>query len=128
MGGGPLEGIDEEDGFLAVLNSQGEHIWSKGLSGSGETRINAMDANASDKIAITGLFCGEIDFGGGTHTGNSDANMFLAMFDSVGDHLWSVTFNAAEGRNLAVDSSGNVYFSGVLPGDNFGWADIDGCE
>jgi hypothetical protein len=73
-----------------------------------------------------GYFNGSVDFGGGPLTsvlGSFD--IFLAKFDSAGNHLWSKRFGGASNEYptaVAVDGSGNAF----LTGDIFGSVDFGG--
>jgi len=117
LGGGPLTGVDSTDILVAWLDPGGGHLWSEGFAGSGTLRINSLDVNHSDDMVITGLFSGEVDFGGGSLSGPDDSNMFVALLDSLGGHVWSMTFDGAEGRNVVTDGTGDVLLTGVVTGD-----------
>jgi len=55
------------------------------------------------------------------------SNIFLAKFDSNGNHLWSKSFGGSYndyGYSVSVDSSGNIYGTGYFSGYNI---DFGGC-
>jgi len=74
---------------------------------------------ASGNVVFTGNLSGTTDFGGGLV---GPGGIFLAMYDSAGNHVWSKCFNAAVlgyssvdgGYGVMVDSSGNVSVSGQV--------------
>jgi len=107
-----------------------KHIWSKRFGGSSWDYGNSVFVDSSGNVYITGIFdSSTIDFGGGAlanaYAGYSD--IFLAKFDSNGNHLWSKRFggsNSDEGYFVSVDSSGNVYGTRVFYGNNI---DFGGC-
>jgi hypothetical protein len=47
---------------------------------------------------------------------HTDSGVFLSKFDPGGDLLWARTWNWNEGAQIAVDSSGNIYLSGIFSG------------
>jgi len=77
---------------------------------------------------ITGDFgSSTIDFGGGALTNAAHLDIFLAKFDSNGNHIWSKRFGGSyddKGYSVSVDSSGNVYGIGSFASSN---VDFGGC-
>jgi len=129
FGGGPLtnQSCDqyscEGDIFLAKFDRNGNHLWSKSFGGRDDDRANSVSVDSSGNVYITGYFGSPtIDFGGGVLTNaggcfgySCPADIYLAKFDSNGNHLWSKRFGLSdddEGRSVSVDSSGNVYITG----------------
>jgi len=128
FGGGALKNAGDRDIFLAKFDSNGNHIWSKRFGGSGDDKgysvsVDRLGVDSSGNVYITGYFnSSTIDFGGGALTnagGNCGRNLcsdiFLAKFDSSGNHIWSKRFGGSSGDggySVSVDSSGNVYITG----------------
>ena len=119
-----------------------KHLWSKSFGGSSYDNSYSVAVDSSNNVYITGHFqSSTINFGGGeltnAHAGWSD--IFLAKFDSNGNHLWSRSFggdSSDEAYSVSVDSSGNIYIAGfftsstidfgggVLTNTKIGYSDI----
>lgn len=87
-----------KDIFLAKLSAAGGHVWSKGLGAAGNDSGEDIAVDAQGAVVITGFFMRTVDFGGGPLTSNGyDPNfsdIFLAKYDSSGDHVWSRSFGS----------------------------------
>jgi len=136
FGGGALTSAGGYDIFLARFDSNGNHKWSKRFGGSSDDRGYSVSVDSSGNVYITGYFMSStIDFGGGVLTNDCDqygcpADIFLARFDSNGNHLWSKRFGWISfdyGTSVSVDNSGNVYGTGYFSGDfDFGACPLSG--
>ncbi len=110
-------------------------MWAKCVGGNGLDRSNALTIDNNGNVYTTGQFRFVEDFDPGTDTfyltpgGTGDT--FISKFDSNGDFIWaknvgSLTdgtfdfFNEG-GRDISVDSNGNVYVVGIFMGS----ADFD---
>jgi len=129
FGGGPLKLSGNNDVFLVKFDSSGNHLWSKVFGGSFDDGGDSIFIDNSDKVYITGRFNSyTIDFGGGALTNTSeDGDIFLAIFDSDGNHLWSKSFGGSKydwGSSVSVDSSGNIYVTGEFWSSTI---DFGGC-
>jgi hypothetical protein len=74
---------------------------------------------------VTGFFTDTVDFGGGVLTSAGGTDIFVAKFDSSGNHVWSQGFgdpNSQYGRSVTADPSGNV----TVTGDFYGTVDFGG--
>ena len=127
FGGGPLTSTGNKEIFLLELNSAGQHGWSKRLGGPSIDVANAVAIDGSGNIIITGFFFGTVDFGGGPLTSTSAAKVFLAKYNSLGNHSWSKVFSGsvvadnAIAQGLAVDGNSNILITGYFQGSaNFG--------
>jgi uncharacterized protein (AIM24 family) len=130
FGGGPLTSAGGQDIFLAKFDTNGTHLWSQGF-GDGSDQIGQSVAfDPSGNVVMTGSFWGNVDFGGGPLTCAGWSDIFLAMFDASGTHLWSQGFGDASiqfGRSVAFDPSGNVVMTGEFQGTvDFGLPNFDG--
>jgi hypothetical protein len=125
FGGGALTNAGVDDIFLAKFDSNGNHLWSKRFGGSGDDRGYSVSVDSSGNVYITGYFMSStIDFGGGALTNAGYADIFLAKFDSNGNHLWSKRFGGSSsdiGSSVSVDSSGNVYITGYFGSSTIGF-------
>jgi hypothetical protein len=131
FGGGALTATGV-DAFTARLNPSGTQVWAKRYGGSGDQYAFGVAVDASDHIALTGAFYGQIDFGGGALTnsdaGNATSDVFVARLDGAGNHVWSKRFGDTAHQTssgVAVDGAGNVVVTGYFKGAiNFGGANL----
>ena len=115
------------DFFIVKLDSNGVYTWSAGFTGasygyaseSGE----ALATDSSGNVYATGYYNGTVDFDPGAGTANMTAtgnpDVFVLKLNSSGTLLWAKSLggsNAASGRSIDVDSSGNVYTTGNFDG------------
>ena len=61
-GGNPITSTGGYNGFAAAYDLSGNHLWSGGLNPVNNSRVNGIDANASNEAVITGQFYGATDF------------------------------------------------------------------
>ena len=127
FGGGPLISAGMQDIFLLELNSAGQPLWSKRFGGISIDVANAVAIDGGGNIIITGFFYGTVDFGGGPLTSSSAAKVFLAKYNSLGNHSWSRVFSGsvvadnAIAQGLALDGNANILITGYFQGSaNFG--------
>jgi len=132
FGGGALTNAGNSDIFLAKFDSNGNHLWSKRFGGSSSDIGYSVSVDSSGNVYITGRFYSStIDFGGGALTNAGYSDIFLARFDSNGNHKWSKRFGGSSddrGSSVSVDSSGNVYITGYFDSStiDFGGGSLNG--
>jgi chitodextrinase len=124
FGGGRLTTNGLADIFVAKLAGvDGGHVWSRHFGTLNEDAGKAVGFDASGNVVLTGYSRSLVDLGGGPL---ASAGIFLAKLTAGGQHLWSWGFGGAhEGRNVAVDGSGNVIVTGLFSGTaDFGGQDL----
>lgn len=103
--------------FVAKYSPSGAIFWAKAATAA----LNSPSSDdiiwsPSGKLAITGKYYGQIDFGSTTLSGTSNGNAFIATYDEDGNELWAKTSESQlgghMGHKIAVDGSGNFYCSG----------------
>lgn len=119
MGGGPFGGPNGYS-FIAKLDPDGIHLWSKGFASPGSWSVGrAVATDASDNVVLTGDATGTIDLGGGS-IGTVGKYVFAAKLDPAGNHVWSRaaggTLNTIIGMDVETDSVGNVVLTGYHQG------------
>jgi hypothetical protein len=119
------------DGFVAVFDTTGAPVWSKGFGGSAGAPNNSITFDSAENIFVAGGALGDVDFGAGslTHAGGYD--VFLVKFDNSGSVAWNKIFGDAKNqlaKTVAFDvASGNVIIAGLVDGSvSFGLPPLTG--
>jgi hypothetical protein len=123
FGGGRLKSAGLTDVFVAKLDPEGKHLWSRRFGDTAEQEAGGVAVALDGSVVLAGSFEGTVDFGGGILTSSGEDDVFVAKLDAAGKHLWSKRFgdaHAQHGRAVAVDAAGNV----VLAGDAHGAIDL----
>lgn len=124
FGGGP---VGPAGGFVVKLDAAGQHVFSKRFNALNEIYAKGIAVDATGNVALTGVFTGTTDFGGGVLTAAS-ADVYVAKLDPLGNQLWSTRFgnsNTQLGRAIAFDANGSVVVTGDFHGAiSFGGATL----
>jgi hypothetical protein len=118
FGGNDL-GAQTTDVVLARYSTAGLHLWSKRLGGPAADQAYSVALDAAGNILVTGYFQQSAGFGGNTLSSNGANDIFVAKYDSNGNHLWSTSIGTPEsdiGYCITADPSGNVIVTGYLHG------------
>jgi hypothetical protein len=119
FGGGLLTSAGGSDVYIAKLDTAGAHVFSKRFGNASSQQGGAVAFDKDGNIFITGSFQGSIDLGGGPLTSAGGDDIFVAMLDPKGKHIWSRRFGgvgAQYGSFIGVDSFGYVYVAGTFSG------------
>ncbi|MBK8596410.1 MAG: SBBP repeat-containing protein [Holophagales bacterium] len=119
FGGGALTSAGSQDIFLAKVNSNGTHLWSKRFGDSTAQAASGVAVDGSGNIYLTGFMNGTVDFGGGALASAGGQDVFVVRFDAGGNHAWSKRFGDASnqlGTGIAVDGTGSVVQIGTFSG------------
>jgi len=103
------------DSFLVKYNSSGVKQWTKQLGTSSNDIAYDLVLDSSNNIYIGGYTEGNLD--GNTNAGGSDIS--LVKYNSSGTKQWTKQFgSSAEDsvQDIAVDSSDNIYLTGITRG------------
>jgi hypothetical protein len=129
-GGGPQTTVSYNDIFMAKYSSAGSWVWSKTVGGYGYDQGNAIAADDTGNVFVTGYMgqglMGDIgvNFGGGALFSAGGSDVFLVKYSATGQHVWSKRFGSTGtdvGMAVDADSAGNVYAAGTFEGSvNFG--------
>lgn len=117
FGGASLTSAGGADVFVAkYASATGAHVWSKRFGDAALDQIGqAITTDASNNVIVTGHFNGSIDFGGGALATAGGTDVFLAKFDSAGNHVFSARYGGSgydNGRGVAADAAGNIFVVG----------------
>ncbi|WP_437579964.1 PE-PGRS family protein [Sorangium sp. So ce887] len=110
------------DLFVAKLDPDGNHLFSKRFGDALGQSATAVAVTAEDEIVVLGIVDGAINFSedpGAALTGTGSANVVVARLDAAGGHLWSKRFGSANSwqrfRSIAVSDSA-LYATGAFGG------------
>ncbi len=109
-----------DDAALVKLGAGGEVEWVTQLGGEYPDEVSHVAVDPAGNIYALGRFKGTITLGGTTHKSAGDDDLFVARFDAVGNHVWSVRLgNPFQERagGLAVDPAGHVVITGSFDKD-----------
>ncbi|WP_156040981.1 hypothetical protein [Chondromyces apiculatus] len=117
--GDPLTASIEYAPFIVKLDPEGNVLWSRKISGTGESTIRGLALDVTDRILVTGDFNGEAIFDDTVLTSNQNTtDIFLARFASeTGNVDWAYGFGGAGYDNptgLTVDANGNPVLIGTF--------------
>lgn len=114
FGGGPLPSSGANL-FVAKLDANGGHIWSKSFGVDATPSTIAAAPNGD--VLVTGYYQEDIDFGGGS-LGSGGRRSFLARLAAAdGSHVWSQGWSM-HFPIVATSPGGDVYLGGRI--DNKG--------
>ncbi|MCK5856496.1 MAG: SBBP repeat-containing protein [Bacteroidales bacterium] len=130
-----LVALGSKDMFVSKLDSNGNFVWAKKISGYQSSRGAAMSIDSSGNLIITGWFSGTVDFDPSQSTHNlvsmGMADVFVLKLDSAGDFIWVKVMGGANDdvpRDMKLDGSNNIYVVGVFKDTadfNFGYGQAD---
>ena len=119
FGGGPLTSASSSNLFLVKFDTNGNHVWSHRYGETSDFGAGTMAMDPTGRIAITGEMWGNVNFGGGLLTPITAPDIFLAVFNSAGSHLWSKRFGDADqdgGDWVSFASNNDVILSATAQG------------
>lgn len=120
LGGGPLTSKGgASDVFLAKLDADGKHVWSKAFGGKGKDAARAVAVSPGGELGVVGIFQEEADLGGGPMRSAGREDVFMARYDASGAHRASKRLGGPEWDDAwgaAFDGAGTLVAAGRLEG------------
>jgi len=117
-----LVGSRDQEGFVAVYDKDGNHRWSRKVSGEGHANfVSEVDVMEDGGVVVAGQVEGNADLGGGALAEGLPfrRNTYLLELDASGEHRRSILF-AGTGNDkthgIAVVPDGGVVMTGTLFG------------
>lgn len=115
LGTGILPNEGAFDGYLARFDENGQTLWAKRLSGSGDEYIESITEDRQGNVLFAGRYGSAASLDGTNLPFTNGSEGFLAKMDANGNLLWVQT--AANAGNMTwhrivADSSGNVVVFG----------------
>lgn len=116
------------DIYIAKFNPAGNWVWAKKAGRTGDDMGRDVAVDNSGNVYIIGHFPGTATFGTTTLTSSGSYDVFIAKLDGNGNWLWAKKAGgsgADNGHRIAMDSSNNVYITGLFSGTaSFGSSNI----
>jgi Beta-propeller repeat len=118
-------GPNFDDVFVAKLDPQGNHLWSKSFGDKDSQFANAVAVGPTGDIAVVGGFQSTLNFGAVSISNivplgmNQTLDAFVALFDSAGNVKWANRLGDTADQvvqSVAVDKNGNVLVTGYTQG------------
>jgi len=125
FGGGPMGSAGASDGFVAVFDPSGNHVWSRTFGAGLADEGRGVAADPFGNVFVTGAFQDTVSFGGGSFASAGLNDVFVVKYDSTGAHRWSARYgdtNFQSGDRVAANADGDV----VVAGSFFGTVDFGG--
>ena len=110
------------DIYVGKYDPNGNYLWARTFGSSGSDYGYFVEPDTSGYICLTGLFQGNIAFGGGcygTTASHGLGDIFITKLDADGNLLWARNMGFASDDAGAVDSTddkGNFYMTGYFQG------------
>jgi hypothetical protein len=102
--------------FLLKYNNAGVAQWGVGPTGAGDDYGRSVAVDSFGNIYVTGYDTSGLNFGGGiTVADEVGTGVFVVKYNSTGVVQWATEPTGAgddQGRDIALDPSGNVYVTG----------------
>lgn len=130
LGGVTHHASQFSDVFVARFTSNGDFVWFRQLPGLAEQNPSAIAVGPAGEIVVVGETRGALDFGAGMQQVSGMGDGFLWKLNPDGTSAWGTLVGSNEPnsleviRSVAIDSSGNIGFSGYV----FGFAAIGTLE
>lgn len=120
-----VNGSGAYDAFLVKYDNSGTVQWLRTGGGSLNDRANAVAADASGNVYITGFLSSSVSFSSTNISSLGDQDVFLAKYDGNGALQWirqaGNSFSTNVGYGVVTDASGMVYVTGTFQNTiNFG--------
>ncbi len=108
----------DSDAFLARTAPDGTVDWAISFPAAGQDAGAGLIVQGG-QVILVGWFTGVINLGGDTLTGLG-RDMFVASFDTAGNHNWSLSLGGLgtdTANRVAADAQGNLYIVGSFESD-----------
>jgi Beta-propeller repeat len=119
FGGGALTSAGMTDIFLAKYSSSNGHAWSRRWGGAQDDKAYGLALDQLGSVVVTGVFTGNVDFGGGTLINSGGGDILLVKYSVDGAHTWSRGYGTTSsvtdtGYGVDFDSAGRVLLTGSV--------------
>jgi gliding motility-associated-like protein len=119
----------QHDAFIVKLDTDGDFVWAKSISGESFEEIYTIDVDNDGDVYTGGKFYGVIDFDPGTGIFNLDVfGDCIVKLDTDGNFEWAIAYTGTSnelGMAIVADNNNNVYVTGQFFEADF---DPSACE
>jgi len=115
----PMASQGGTEGFVVKSDPNGNYLWAKALSSTGNDLISKVSLDALGNVYIVGEHESTATFDGNTLTNNEGKNAFVAKLNPDGNVVWQRSIGNeldAKFTSLNLDGNGNVYAYGDFNG------------
>jgi hypothetical protein len=121
FGGADVPGTPDRILFVAKLDSEGKHVFSRGIGGAKNQYCSGMDVDAMGNILLGGYYTGgSTNLGDGQLPWEGDAqNGFYGKLNALGEAQWSeavVDGDSQSVRGIAAVAQGDIFMVGRFQG------------
>ena len=114
-----MGGLDQEEAFLAKIDSAGNPLWAFSFNGIGEDKIKALKVAPDGSIYFAGEFTNSINVGGTVLNATNNIDIFFGKANPDGSVAWvqkagGTSIDIAE--DLDIDHLENIYLGGYYFG------------
>lgn len=107
------------DIFVSKLDTNGNFLWAVKAGGANDDMGCCIATDGWGNSFISGVFAGTAYFGSTYLSSNGSEDIYVAKLDPNGNYLWAEQTggsNSDRGLDIATDSTGNCYVTGVFRG------------
>jgi gliding motility-associated-like protein len=105
------------DVFIVKYDASGNILWARSAGGDQFDEGQAICADASGNIYVTGWYqSASITFGNITLTNANPGNLdfFIVKYDPSGNAVWAKSAEGGNACGISTDASGNIYATGYF--------------
>ncbi len=118
----PYQSAGGDDIFVAKLDSQGDHLWSKNIGGAEQQQVAAVAMDASGNVIVVGNFNGKTIIDGNNHGSYFGQDIFVAKYNTTGTLLFSASHGdpmagSVSVSAVAIDDQENIIIAGTFSGE-----------
>lgn len=112
LGGSTLAAVGD-DGFVAKLDPDGNHLWSLKIGGPSTDSARGVAVDQAGNVFVTGTVGSLVDFDPGPGDKLGGPGLYVAKYSPTGAYLWHF-IKGGHGTRIVVDAAGDAYVAGVI--------------
>jgi hypothetical protein len=115
-------------GLKLIAETPPAFAWARSAGGTSNEVGEAIAVDAAGNVLVAGYFNGTLRLGAVNLVSGGLEDIFLAKYDPAGNLVWARRAGGVgydEARGVAIDSSGNIYMTGLFQNTaSFGAASV----